>query len=64
MHLRMGKFQVIDADLSKYFDTIPHDKLLGQVAKRIADKNILRLIRMWLKAAVVEGGTMAGDLGK
>ena len=56
MHLRMGKFQVIDADLSKYFDTIPHDKLLGQVAKRIADKNILRLIRMWLKAAVVEEG--------
>jgi group II intron reverse transcriptase/maturase len=56
LHLRMGKIQVIDADLSKYFDTLPHDKLLGQVARRVADKNILRLIRMWLKAPVVEEG--------
>ena len=55
-HLRMGKFQVIDADVSKYFDTIPHDKLLELVARRIVDKNILRLIRMWLKAPVVEEG--------
>jgi RNA-directed DNA polymerase len=54
LHLRMGKVQVIDADLSKYFDTLPHDQLLGQVARRIADKNILRVIRMWLKAPVVE----------
>ena len=56
LHLRMGKFQVIDADLSKYFDTIPHDKLLGLVARRVVDKNILKLIRMWLKAPVVEEG--------
>jgi group II intron reverse transcriptase/maturase len=48
------KTQVIDADLLKYFDTIPHDKLLKLVAKRIVDKNILRLIRLWLKAPVVE----------
>ncbi len=56
LHLRMGKFQVIDADISKYFDTIPHDQLLEQVARRIVDKNILKLIRMWLKAPVVEEG--------
>jgi len=56
LHLRMGKFQVIDADISKYFDTIPHDKLLELVAKRIVDKNILKLIRMWLEAPVVEEG--------
>jgi RNA-directed DNA polymerase len=56
LHLRMGKFQVIDADISKYFDTIAHDKLLGLVARRIVDKNILKLIRMWLKAPVVEEG--------
>jgi RNA-directed DNA polymerase len=56
LHLRMGKYQVIDADISKFFDTIPHDKLLELVAKRIVDKDILQLIRMWLKAAVVEEG--------
>jgi RNA-directed DNA polymerase len=53
-HLRAGRTQVIDADISKYFDTIPHDKLLKEVAKRIVDKNILRLIKMWLTAPVVE----------
>jgi group II intron reverse transcriptase/maturase len=54
LHLAKGKTQVIDADISKYFDNIPHDKLLKLVAKRIVDKNILRLIRMWLKAPIVE----------
>ncbi len=53
-HLVRGKTQVIDADLSKYFDTIPHDKLLKLVATRTVDKNILRLIKQWLKAPVVE----------
>jgi group II intron reverse transcriptase/maturase len=53
-HLRHGKFQVIDADISKYFDTIPHDVLLALVSKRIVDKNILRLIKLWLKAPMVE----------
>jgi RNA-directed DNA polymerase len=55
-HLWMGKFQVIDADVFQYFDSIPQDQLLGLVAKRIVDKNILKLIRMWLKAPVVEEG--------
>jgi len=53
-HLRAGRTEVIDADISKYFDTIPHDKLLKEVAKRIVDKHILRLIKMWLTAPVVE----------
>lgn len=53
-HLWAGRTQVIDADISKYFDSIPHDKLLKEVAKRIVDKNILRLIKMWLTAPVVE----------
>jgi group II intron reverse transcriptase/maturase len=56
LQLRMGKTQVIDADITKYFDTIPHDKLMGLVAKRVVDKHILRLIKLWLKAPVVEGG--------
>jgi group II intron reverse transcriptase/maturase len=54
--LVQGKTQVIDADLSKYFDTIPHDKLMKLVAERIVDKNILRLIKLWLKAPIVEEG--------
>jgi RNA-directed DNA polymerase len=53
-HLMKGKTDVIDADISKYFDTIPHDKLMRHVAKRIVDKNILRLIKMWLKVPIVE----------
>ena len=54
LQLRCKNTQVIDADISKYFDTIPHDKLLKAVAKRIVDKNILALIKMWLKAPIVE----------
>jgi len=53
-HLRYGKTQVIDADISKYFDNIPHGKLLELIASRIVDKNILKLIKMWLKAPAVE----------
>lgn len=53
-HLLKGKTHVIDADISKYFDTIPHDRLLELVARRIVDRDILRLIKMWLKAPVVE----------
>jgi len=54
LHLNRGMTKVIDADLSKYFDTIPHDKLLILVAKRIVDKNVLHLIKMWLNAPIVE----------
>src|SRR3990167_5337379 len=54
LHLNKGYTQVIDADISKYFDTIPHDKLLKLVTKRIVDKHILKLIKMWLNAPVVE----------
>jgi RNA-directed DNA polymerase len=52
--LRGGYTDVVDADLSKYFDTIPHDQLMRSVARRIADKDILKLIKMWLKAPVEE----------
>ena len=48
-----GYTQVIDADLSKYFDSIPHTKLLAVVAERIVDGGILHLIKMWLKAPVI-----------
>lgn len=52
--LFQGKTQVIDADLSKYFDTIPHAKLMAVVAERVADGGVLALIQQWLKAPVIE----------
>ena len=49
-----GYTDVVDADLSRYFDTIPHRELLQSVARRIADGSVLRLIRLWLKAPIEE----------
>jgi RNA-directed DNA polymerase len=53
-HLYMGCKEVLDADLSQYFDTIPHAGLMELIEKRISDRNVLKLIRMWLKAPVAE----------
>jgi group II intron reverse transcriptase/maturase len=50
----MGHNEVIDADISKYFDTIPHANLMATVAERICDGETLCLIQMWLKAPVME----------
>lgn len=50
-----------DADLQSYFDTIPHDKLLACVRMRVVDRSVLSLIRMWLKAVVIEP---EGDPGR
>jgi len=52
-HLAAGYTQVLDADLTAYFDSIPHDQLLAAVARRIADRHILRLLTDWLRAPVV-----------
>jgi RNA-directed DNA polymerase len=52
--LRAGFTDVVDADLSKYFDTIPHADLLTSVARRIVDSRMLHLIKMWLTTPVME----------
>jgi RNA-directed DNA polymerase len=49
-----GYTDVVDADLSKYFDTIPHCQLMQSVARRIVDRDVLHLVKMWLKAPVEE----------
>src|SRR5690348_13323394 len=49
-----GHREVVDADLSSYFDTIPHIELLRSVARRVVDGAMLHLIKMWLKAPVEE----------
>jgi len=54
INLNRGYTQVIDADLSKYFDSIPHADLMATVAERISDGAILHLLKMWLKVPVIE----------
>jgi RNA-directed DNA polymerase len=53
-HISRGYTDVVDADLSRYFDSIPHDELLKSVARRIVDRHVLRLIKLWLKAPIEE----------
>jgi len=52
--LNTGHGQIVDADLSSYFDSIPHSDLLKSVARRIVDGAMLHLIKMWLEAPVEE----------
>ena len=49
-----GQQHVVDADVTKYFDTIPHAELLQSVARRVAEGKILRLLKLWLKSPVEE----------
>jgi len=58
--LKAGHTQVVDADLSKYFDTIPHAELMRSVARRVCDGAMLHLVKMWLEAPVQENS----DKGK
>jgi RNA-directed DNA polymerase len=49
-----GRTEVYDADLSNYFDTIDHDQLMKKIQRRIADRQVLKLIRMFLEAVVID----------
>ena len=50
---------VVDLDLEKFFDRVNHDKLMGQIAKRVEDKRLLKLIRAFLTAGVMENGLVS-----
>jgi len=52
--LNTGHREVVDADLSGYFDSIPHSELMKSIARRISDKHMLHLVKMWLKAPIEE----------
>jgi RNA-directed DNA polymerase len=55
-----GHTEVIDGDVSQYFDTIPHADLMKSLARRISDRKVLRLLKMWLKAPVAEPAAGGG----
>src|SRR5437867_3084285 len=58
-YMASGYGWVIDLDLEKFFDRVNHDKLMGQIAKRVEDKRLLKLIRAFLNAGVMEHGLVS-----
>jgi RNA-directed DNA polymerase len=60
-HLERGYQAVYDADLKSYFDSIPHERLMACLRMRIADRSVLKLIRLWLEAPVVEPEAGEGE---
>ena len=55
-YLNFGSTQVLKVDLRSYFDTIPHDRLMNLIRRNVADENILKMVKAWLKAKVVDHG--------
>ena len=55
-YIEEGYTQVVDIDLEKFFDKVQHDKLMSEIAKRIKDKRVLKLLRSYLNSGMMEGG--------
>jgi RNA-directed DNA polymerase len=58
-YIAEGRGWCVDLDLEKFFDRVNHDKLMGQIAKRVGDKRLLKLIRAFLNAGVMENGLVS-----
>jgi RNA-directed DNA polymerase len=58
-YIAAGYRWVVDLDLEKFFDRVSHDKLMGKIAERVSDKRLLKLIRAFLRAGVMEGGLVS-----
>jgi RNA-directed DNA polymerase len=58
-HIAAGYRWVVDLDLEKFFDRVCHDQLMGKIAERVSDKRLLKLIRAFLRAGVMEGGLVS-----
>lgn len=58
-YIAEGRCWCVDLDLEKFFDRVNHDKLMGQIAKRVGDKRLLKLIRAFLNAGVMENGVVS-----
>jgi RNA-directed DNA polymerase len=58
-YIAEGYSWCVDLDLEKFFDRVNHDKLMGQIAKRVGDKRLLKLIRAFLNAGVMENGLVS-----
>src|SRR5271166_4344003 len=58
-YMAAGYRWVVDLDLEKFFDRVNHDKLMAKIAERVSDKGLLKLIRAFLRAGVMEGGLVS-----